>query len=1047
MNRQLTISFLTLSGLVLPLASSRSLMIAAQENPASQSGPIASEVDFGRDIQPMLAASCLRCHDSALAMGGLRLDSRADLLRGGDKGPVVNPGDSAGSRLIHMVSGLDEMKMPLEGDPLTDSQVGLLRSWIDGGVQWSVEDGESSVESSNPKSGHWSFQPIQRSRVPQVERSDWVRNPIDAFVLRRLEEEGLEPSEEADEATLRRRLSLDLLGLPPPSPGSQAEDRFGPYAYEALVNQLLASPHFGERWGRKWLDLARYADSDGFEKDNIRPHAWRYRDWLIKTYNRDLPYDQFVIQQLAGDLLPQASLEQKLATGFHRNTLTNTEGGVDQEEYRIEQVIDRTNTTGLVFMGLTVGCAQCHSHKYDPITQREYYQLFAFFNSSVEENVAAPLEQELVVYNRARAAWQTKHEALLSTTGRYREQLTQTLAESGAARLAEWEQQLDFKPVEWTGLDPASFSSAGGASLTKGQDSILLVSGNNPKNDIYTVVVNTGLKDITALRLDLLTHESLPERGPGRAGDGNFVLSELKLHDTSTTDPTGNKRELPFVRGLASHSQEGFDVSMAIDGDPESGWSIGGPLGPNRDQQAIFVLKQNAGRNEGATLTLTLEHRAGGRQNIGALRISVTRAERKSLDRILPQQLEQALKTPRQRRTGKQKSAILSYFVNQDPTLREMLALVEGHKRAEPAPPDTMGQTLAANPEPPRTHIHVRGDFQRKGEEVVPGAPSVLPPIVSSTGAEPNRLDLARWLVHPSHPLTARVEVNRLWEQLFGRGLVSTSEDWGTRGDRPSHPELLDWLATEFMRRGWSRKEMIRLIVGSSTYRQASRIRTELADSDPRNVLLARQGRFRVESEITRDLYLSVSGLLNPRIGGPSIRPPLPGDIAALAYANPIEWTQSQGGEQYRRGIYIFFQRTVPYPMLMTFDSPDSNTSCIRRSRSNTPLQALTLLNGPTFVECARAFGRRIVEDGPADAMERIRYAFGLALGRAPSHREAMLLSEMLIRQEQVFEKDHPSAEKLIGSDQITGVDKPVAAAWVVAARTLMNLDEFVTRE
>ena len=1044
MSRRLAISFLTFSGLFLSF-SSPCLGGSSKENRSDLPSPTAGAVDFTRDIRPLLAEKCFQCHGDAKAMGGLRLDTRTDLLRGGDKGPVVEPGNSAASRLIHMVGGLDEMKMPLQGDPLTDSQVGLLRSWIDRGVEWPSGDGESADPSSKPQPGHWSFQPIRRPEVPRVEGSDWVRNPIDAFVLRRLQQEGVEPSAEADQATLARRLSLDLLGLPP-NPESEIGNEVGTYAYEGRVNRLLASPHFGERWGRKWLDLARYADSDGFEKDRIRLHAWRYRDWVINAYNRDLPYDQFLTEQLAGDLLPNASVEQRVATGFHRNTLTNTEGGVDQEEYRIEQVIDRTNTTGLVFMGLTVGCAQCHSHKYDPLSHREYYELFSFFNTAVEENIPAALEGEVSAYNRAKAVWESKHEELLSTAAEYREKLTQTLTEAGAGKLTEWEERLEHKPVEWTLLDPASFSSAGGANLTKGQNSSVLVGGNNPKNDIYTIVANTELTGITAVRLDLLKHESLPDHGPGRAQDGNFVLSELKMQDTRMSDPTAGVRELPFTGALASHSQESFDVSNAIDGDPKTGWGVGGPLGPNRDHQALFILKQNAGRRDGATLTLTLEHRQGEGQNIGAFKISVATADRKSLDQVLPHQVEQALSTPPGQRTEKQSSAILSHFVSQDPGLREILALVEGHKRAEPKPPGTLGQVLAANPVPPKTHVHIRGNFLRKGEEVEPRTPAVLPKL-SSPRAVPNRLDLAQWLTHSSHPLTARVEVNRLWEQLFGQGLVSTSEDFGTRGERPSHPELLDWLASEFMRRGWSRKEMIRLIVGSSTYRQASRIRPKLADRDTKNVLLARQGRFRVESEVTRDLYLSVGGLLNPRVGGPSVRPPLPSDIANLGYANSIKWSESQGLERYRRGIYIFFQRTVPYPMLMTFDSPDSNTSCIRRTRSNTPLQALTLLNEPTFVECARAFGKRVVENGPGDEMGRIRYAFRLALGRNPSDREAALISQMLIKQKGLFEQDTESAEKLVGYYQPSIVDAPAAAAWVVAARTLMNLDEFLTRE
>ena len=838
---------------------------------------------------------------------------------------------------------------------------------------------------------------------------------------------------------------LDLLGLPPSAPVLELflNDR-RPYAYERLVNRVLASPHFGERWARHWLDLARYADSDGFEKDNPRPHAWRYREWVINAYNRDLPYDQFVLEQLAGDLLPGATVEQRAATGFHRNTLTNTEGGVDPEEYRVEQVVDRTDTTGLVFMGLTMGCARCHSHKYDPISDREYYQMFAFFNSGIEKDIPAPLPDEEAAYRRAMKVWTEEHEKLVASAQEYRKELEEKLATSEA--VARWEGEQDHTAVEWTALDLdlASYVSAGGARFTREKDGPLVVSGNNPEKDRYTIVGTTSLRGISAVRVDFLTHDSLPGRGPGRARDGNFVLSEFKITDSWLADPT-NSQEIPVERVLASHSQKGFEIEKAIDGDGKTGWSVGGPLGPNRDHQAVFVTSQSLGNYWGSTIALTLEQLHGKGHNIGSLQVFVTRSPRKDLKRVFPMAVERALATPSGERSREQQSTILDYYVDQNPELKHRLAAVEGHRKGRPRPPETLAQTIASNSKPPKTHVLERGDFLRNGEEVTPGTLSVLPPL-QARGREADRLDLALWLTDQSHPLTARVEANRLWEHLFGRGLVASSEDFGSRGEKPSHPLLLDWLASEFMRRGWSRKELIRLIVTSATYRQDSRFRSELEERDAENVLLARQNRFRVESEVTRDLYLAAGGLLEPRIGGPSIRPPLPEGLSDLGYGG-IDWPESTGRERYRRSLYIFFQRTVPYPMLTTFDSPDSNTSGVRRIRSNTPLQALTLLNGALFVDCARSFGRRLLEEVSGGDSERIRHAFRLALAREPTQREEGVVKELVDDYRSVFRDNPDAASEFVGSNHTGAAPATEMATWVATGRMILNLDEFLTRE
>src|SRR5262245_21027441 len=818
-------------------------------------------IDFQRDIKPILTRTCLTCHGPEKRRGGLRLDSRKAALEGGNGGPVLKPGDPASSRLLFIVAGLDaDLHMPPKGKtPLTPREIGQLRAWVEQGLKW-PEDATTVTHS--PKRDHWAFRAPKRPALPAVKNMAWVRNDIDRFVLARLEKEGLSPSPEADRATLIRRLRLDLTGLPPTPAEVDAflSDR-RPDAYERLVDRLLASPHYGERWARHWLDVARYADSDGYEQDTGRPFAWRWRDWLIGALNRDLPYDEFVIEQLAGDLLPKATLEQKVATGFHRNTLTNKEGGVDQEQFRVEAVVDRVNTTAKVFLGVTLGCAQCHDHKYDPFSQREYYQLFAFFNSDVEVNLRAPTLAGDEAYRKQKAVHAEQRKPLAAAVEEYRRK-------EFPAALQKWEQ----------GLKPAE------------------------------------------------------------------------------------------------------------------------------------------------------------------------RAK-------LPEKVKQALTVAPAQRSDEQEKLATAYFIKIDPKLMKLTRALEAHDKAAPALP--MAQTLALGPAR-KTHIMMRGDFLRKGVEVTADVPSIFPALHSAAKA-PTRLDLARWIASSDNPLTARVIVNWVWHKYFGRGIVATLEDFGTQGERPSHPELLVWLATESTRGAsagrrssgaWSLKALHRLIVTSATYRQSSKMRPELLQRDPLNILLARQGRHRLEAELVRDAALTASGLLVPAIGGPSVRPPPPPGISELTYAGSVRWVESTGPDRHRRGLYIWFQRTSPYPMLMTFDAPDSNLCCVRREKSNTPLQALTLLNDTVFVECAQALARRIVEERPkATTEERARHAFRLCLGRGPSEAEAkrlvLLYGDLL-----ALAKEHPKqAAKLAGKARPTTGSVAESAAWVALARALMNLDEFVTRE
>jgi len=746
-----------------------------------------------------------------------------------------------------------------------------------------------------------------------------------------------------------------------------------------------------------------------------------------------MPYDQFAIEQIAGDLMPNATLDQRVATGFHRNTLTNTEGGVDQEQFRVEAVVDRTNTTGSVLLGLTVGCAQCHDHKYDPISQRDYYGLFAFFNNSDEKNVPAALDPELDAYKKAKADFDAQLAKFRQDIEAYKTEL--------AKSLPEFEAKQPLTGPEWTPLDPVGFLSAGGAAFAKQEDGSLLVSGNSSLKDRYMVAANAKLTGVTGFRLEAVADPSLPKSGPGRAPDGNFVLTEFSVTAAQMTDP--NLTQPVTITGAwADREQPDFPVSAAFDTKQDTGWAVGHTAGTN--SVAVFQCDRIPGFSDGATFTFTLNHQYQSQFALGRFRLLVTTSQPETLS--LPDDVRAILKTPAAQRTDEQKNALLDYYGKFDPKMRELRAALIGYQRGEPKPPATIAQTIAAAVTPRVTRILTRGDFLRPAEEVQASAPTIFAAL-KPRGEAPDRLDLARWIVDPSNPLTARVEVNRVWEHIFDRGLVYTSNDWGTRGEKPSHPELLDWLASEFMAKGWSQKELIRTIVTSATYRQTSRTREDLREVDPLNILLARQGRFRVEAEITRDLFMTVSNLLNPAVGGSSVRPVLPAGVTDLSYAGSVQWPTSNGADRYRRGMYIFFQRTIPFPSLMTFDCPDSNVACVRRTRSNTPLQALTALNDPVFFECAQAFGKRIDNTLTGETPERIQQAFRVALGRDPSTSELDTLARLVEDQRVNYGKDPEACKKLSGETEGDPAVLARKAAYVSLARVLMNLDEFMTRE
>ncbi len=950
-----------------------------------------AEVDFQRDIRPILSNHCFKCHgpDEGTREADLRLDTAeaATADRGGYQ--AIVPGDAEASAIIErMVTDDADLRMPPadSGLAVTAAQIALVRRWIDDGAEYQP---------------HWSFRPIVRPDLPKTQANDWVRNPIDAFVLSRLQTAGIQPSPEADRSTLIRRVFLDLLGLPPEPEQVAAFLRDEePDAFERLVETALASPRYGERWARHWLDQARYADTNGYTIDSERS-IWPYRDWVINALNRDLPFDQFTIEQLAGDLLPDPTQDQLIATGFHRNTLVNQEGGVDAEQFRNETVMDRVNTTGAVWLGLTVGCAQCHTHKYDPITLREYYQLFAFFNSSRDVNSVTPTIQVADDEIRQRL---DELDQRIAAAKRELNEYQQKQSASAAG-----EDRDDGKPVEWQTLAVDDFRSLAGATWQRLEDGSVLVGGENGDRDEYVVSLAAPGERITAIRLEVLTHPSLPKGGPGRAGNGNMVLNEIQLFRDGGTPAR-------WLHAAADHSQKDYPIAAAIDGDPATGWAINVSSGVmNVNRTATLVLAEPLVVPEGGKLLVRFEFGAQPpKYNIGRFRLAATGDAYAKLD--VPDagrtRLEAAVKR-----------------------------LEDERKKGASGVPSTMVMQELDQPRP--SFVLIRGDFLRRGEAVAPNVPAVFPPLQAANDP-PNRLDLARWLVSAENPLTARVTVNRVWMRYFGRGLVETENDFGMQGTPPTHPELLDWLAAEFVASGWSLKHLHRLIVTSATYRQSSHVRPDLADIDPLNKLLARQSRIRVDAEIVRDLALAVSGLLDDRIGGRSVFPPQPDGVYAFTQ-RAAAWPTSQGPDRYRRGLYTFFMRSAPYPMLGTFDAPDFNTVCTRRATSNTPLQSLAVANDQAMVELAQALARRLLAAADNDT-GRLDHAYRICFSRSPDDFERQRLMQYLDQQRDQFAAEPENAQRVAGASE-PSPSLHNLAAWTSVARVLINLDEFITRQ
>ncbi|MHA3772985.1 PSD1 and planctomycete cytochrome C domain-containing protein [Verrucomicrobiota bacterium sgz303538] len=1166
------------------------------------------EVDFLRDVRPILSAYCFKCHgpDEKARKAELRLDVREEALKEAESGAkAIVPGKPNESELVARILSDDRdevMPPPQTKHELTASQKETLKKWVATGAEYRP---------------HWAFVPPNEVPPPEVKRADWPKNPIDRFVLARLEQEGLSPSAEADKYALCRRVYLDVIGLPPtPEEADAFVNGASPDAWERLVDKLLASPHYGERWARRWLDLARYADTNGYEKDRTR-NIWPYRDWVIRALNADMPFNEFTIKQLAGDMLPGATQDDLIATGFHRNTMLNEEGGIDPLEFRFNAMVDRVSTTGTTWLGLTVGCAQCHTHKYDPILHKDYYQLMAFLNNADEP--------ELDLDSPDREA----------SCQRNREQAAKLLTQLSD----KW--PLD-STMRWETPKPVTFSSEKGETPKLMDDNSVLFSGVNPETDTYTFVIETDATSLDQLRLEALTDPALPAKGPGRVQHGNFVLSELLV----TAEPKNNSGKSSTVKIVSAHAdveQSGFPVSSAFDGQETTGWavhdnkskatlntpktamfrfekpigfsggtrftiklvqaygkqhtigrvrlSLGAPVevdsrslterrkaavdqafatwlkrerertvawtplrpvetkttmplltvqpdnsifasgditkddrydlkfknlpagvtairlealpddrlpghgpgmtyyeGPKGDffvsefqvfegeqpvkiakaseshangkstaslaidgdaqtgwscsdrlgepNQAVFVLAEPLA--QAGDLTVKMQFSRHYACPLGHYRISVTTDPRGAEAHDVPQEIEQLLSLGDEQLNTEQRQQLREHFLLTAPELATEAKRIRD-LRKPPASQTTlvMRERPPENPRP--TFLHNRGEFLQPKERMLPNVPSFLPPL--PPGAPKNRLALAHWLVSPENPLTARVTVNRQWQAFFGSGLVRTLGDFGFQGEMPSHPELLDWLAIEFVKQGWSMKKLHRLILTSATYRQSARVTTELLARDPQNKLLARGPRVRLEAELVRDGALLASGLLSEKMYGAPVRPPQPAGVTEVAYGAP-KWDASTGEDRFRRALYTFAKRSAPFAMFNTFDAPTGEVCIAKRDVSNTPLQSLTLLNDEMLIECAQALGSRASEQQGSDEL-KAAWIFRRCLTRPPKAEELEKLVGFVRAQRGRLARGELKASELTPTGQ---GDANERAAWTTLARAILNLDETITK-
>ncbi len=1255
-NNHLMLTWICLCFVMLPMAS------------AAQDDTVSKAIAYNLDIRPILADNCYACHgpDENSRQADLRLDTKAGALGDIEKSepsgyPVIIPGKPEESELYLRITSNDDTYLMPPADfnkTLTPEQIEAVTQWIREGATWEE---------------HWAFTTPSRPTPPTVKNADWGRNPIDAFILSRLEKEGLNPAQEADKRTLIRRVSFDLTGLPPTREEVHqflADD--SPDAYEKLIDAFMAKPEYGEHMARFWLDVARYGDTHGLHLDNYR-EMWPYRDWVLEAFNKNMPFDQFTTEQLAGDLLPEPTLEQQIATGFNRCHVTTSEGGSIDEEYYVQYAIDRANTTSTVWMGLTVGCAQCHDHKYDPISQKEFYQLYAYFNNITERAMDGNRKDSPPVVKLPTPEQKAELAAFDEQIATLDAQTKASIPELDATQIA-WEKRMP----QWHLLKPITVHSKGGATLEVLEDNSILASGTNPEQETYEVIVELPPGKWSAVRLEGLTHESLPRNGVGRSDNSNVVLTDFSMHiappvggtsgpdtasrveDTSSNDseesaqrgitpqsgdipvtekvPQEDKElgtgksllpgedawaPIPVVHAWADREQVlapnnvGGVIANAIDDKPETGWALDRR---SENRQAIFLVAAPFGR-EGGKLKIRLKHEYDlRRKQFGRFRLAATDAptiypiaskitlgawhaagpftaehgniafyhvyepetrnvntnntfevngktikwERqthwvdeqvhndivgensatylfrniasitqqkallhigsndalkvwmngtellaKNVQRDVAadqEQIQVHLKpgnnalllkvvnysgpsgfyfrvetdTPMvpanivdiasiargKRETGQQaqlrdyyrKNITLDKTVNENAhrafsdlkTLFADLAKVRQKRNTLDASLTTT-LVMQERAEPRGAYVLARGEYQHREEQVHPQTPAVLPAMPED--APPNRLGFAKWLLSPEHPLTARVAINRFWQNVFGTGIVETAEDFGTQGKPPVHPELLDWLATEFVASGWDVQTMLKLMLTSATYRQNSRVTPEKLALDADNVLLSRSPRYRLDAETVRDNALAVSGLLYAHIGGPSVKPPQPDGLwkaVGFTGSNTDTFVQDTGRDKvYRRSFYTFWKRTAPPPQMNILDAPSREACTIRRERTNTPMQALMLMNDPQFFEAARAFAERTIKEGGETPQARIAYLFEMATARLPKPIEEALLLETFQAHSQEFEADPEAAKQLIEvgeSEPDETLDAIEVAAWTMIANLILNLDEVLNK-
>jgi hypothetical protein len=968
----------------------------------------ASALDFNRDVRPVLAQQCFTCHgmDDHGRKGKLRLDLPESAHGKGKSGEIaIVPGKPDASEVVKRILSADEdevMPPPHTKKVLSEKEKSILKQWIAEGAKYEA---------------HWAYSPPQPSKDPKA--------GIDHFIRERLDKEGLKPSPEADPYTLVRRVYLDLTGLPPtPAEADAFVKNKAPDAYENLVDSLLNSPQYGERWARRWLDLARYADTNGFEKDRPR-QIWPYRDWVVKALNADMPFDQFSIKQLAGDMLPNATPDDIIATGFHRNTMLNEEGGIDPNEYRFYAMVDRVGVTGTAWMGLTLNCCQCHTHKYDPILHTDYYSVMALLNNADEPTYNIPTP-DIEKQQKAHAERIAKLEADLPKKFPGGDAALQS-------RFAGWIEGESKRASNWQIIRPTAMKTTM-PHLEQQSDGFILGSGDISKSDVYDLSFKAPIKGVTAIKLEVASHPSLPNDGPGltyyEGPIGGFFLSELQAFQ--------NGQRVPIARAEATNEEEEDKINDAaaaakptkkaarkaaakktnnamatLDAEMSSGWQVLGGYG--QSHAAVFHFEKPIDLTNGFDLKMLFEKHFAC--PLGHFRLSVTTSDHAEATGH-PFEVENALAT----NDSTKREVLMREFLVTAPEMKQAAAPLLAARRQMPRGQATlaMKERPASNPRP--TNRYHRGEYLQPKETVPPAVPAFLPSLPKNAPA--NRLTFAKWLFAPENPLTARVTVNRQWQAFFGRGLVKSLEDFGYQSEAPSHPELLDWLAVEFMKQGWSMKKLHKLIVMSSTYKQASHRSDPSNQTDPENILLTHAPRFRLDAEIIRDSALKAAGVLSLKMGGPGVYPPQPASVTTEGTYGKVEWKTSEGEDRYRRSLYTFTKRTAPFAMATTFDAPTGEACLARRDVSNSPLQALTLLNDQMFMEAAQAMAKAVLAESPDDDT-RLTNTFRRCLTRPPAADELTMLKTFLQKQR---------AQKLDGE-----------ALWTSVCRAVLNLDEAIT--